>query len=126
MLCSHGIRNGAVTMYISTLTGTFEIANADPRPPNPDDMIGLAMATLRTMPIQGMRYPPQEGGSGWYIWGGEQTSQSADFYTPIKARDLGDYIPNIHPFLDLPPGFRFQTDLKGKQKVWFDGSLLEI
>jgi hypothetical protein len=120
------LRDGTVAMYISTLTGTFEIANADPRPPHPDEGLGLAMDTLRTMPIQGMRYPPQEGGSGWYIWGGEQTSQAADFFTAIKVRDIGDYIPNIHPFLDLPPGFRFQTDLRGKQKVWFDGSLLEF
>ena len=44
----------------------------------------------------------------------------------IQVRDLGDYVPNLHPFLDLPPGFRFQTDTRGKQKVWFDGSLLDV
>jgi len=113
-------------MFISTLTGTFEVANVDPRPPLPDEMLGLALQTLRTMPLNGLRYPPRDGGSGWYIWGGETMSQTADFFTPIKVRDLGDYVPNLHPFLDLPAGFRFQTDTRGKQKVWFDGSLLEF
>jgi hypothetical protein len=113
-------------MFISTLTGSFEIADVDPRPPHPDEMLGLALDTLRTLPLRGLRYPPQEGASGWYIWGGENMSQSADFFTPIKVRDLGDYVPNIHPFLDLPPGFRFETDTRGHQKVWFDGSLLNV
>lgn len=113
-------------MFISTLTGSIEVADIDPRPPNPDDMMGLALETLRTMPINGMRYPPADGSSGWYIWGGETRSESADFFSPIQVRDLGDYVPNLHPFLDLPPGFRFKTDTRGKQKVWFDGSLLDV
>ena len=111
-------------MFISTLTGSFEIADVDPRPPHPDEALGLALDTLRTMPLNGLRYPPQEGGS--YIWGGETMSESADFFSPIQVRDLGDYVPNLHPFLDLPPGFRFLTDTKGHQKVWFDGSLLDV
>jgi hypothetical protein len=53
-------------------------------------------------------------------------SQTADFFTPIQVRDLGDYVPNLLPFLDLPPGFRFLTDTKGHQKAWFDGSLLDV
>ena len=113
-------------MFISTLTGSFEIADVDPRPPHPDEALALAMETLRTMPLNGLRYPPQEGGSGWYIWGGETMLQTADFFTAIKVRDLGDYVPNLHPFLDLPPGFRFQTDTKGQQKVRFDGGLLDV
>ena len=113
-------------MFISTLTGSFEIADVDPRPPHPDEALGLALETLRTMPLNGLRYPPQEGGSGWYIWGGETMLQTADFFTAIMVGDVGDYIPNVHPFLDLPPGFRFQTDTKGKLKVWFDGGLLDV
>lgn len=113
-------------MFISTLTGSIEIADVDSRPPSPDDMLGLALETLRTMPINGLRYPPADGSSGWYIWGGETMSESADFFSPIQVRDLGDYVPNLLPFLDLPPGFRFRTDTRGKQKVWFDGSLLNV
>lgn len=88
--------------------------------------LGLALDTIRTMPLNGLRYPPADGGSGWYIWGGENMSQSADFFSPIPVRDLSDYIPNILPFLDLPPGFRFQTDTRGHQRAWFDGSLLDV
>ena len=54
------------------------------------------------------------------------TLQTADFFTAVKVRDLGDYIPNLHPFLDLPPGFRFRIDTKGDQKVGFDGKLLDV
>ena len=89
-------------------------------------MLGLALDTLRTMPLNGLRYHPANGASGWYVWGGENISESADFFSPIRVRHLSDYVPNVLPFLDLPPGFRFLTDNSGHQKVWFDGSLLDV
>ena len=113
-------------MRIVTLHGSIDIPNVDPRRPKPDEALGLAMDTLRTMPLNGMRYLADEGGSGWYIWGGEQMQQTANFFTPVQVRDLSDYVSNLEPFLDLPPGFRFQTNSRGKQKVWFDGSLLDV
>lgn len=113
-------------MRISTRIGSIEVPNVDPRRPHPDDIVGLALDTLRLMPLNGLRYPAQEGASGWYIWGGEEFSQSAGFFSPIPVRELGDYVTNIQPFLDLPPGFRFLTDLSSRQKAWFDGSLLDI
>ena len=113
-------------MHISTRSGSIEIPNVDPRRPNPDDMLGLAVETLRLSPINGLRYPSADGASGWYIWGGEKFSLSADFFSPIQVRYLGDYIPNIQSFLDLPPGFRFSIDDQGHQKAWFDGSLLDV
>ena len=94
-------------MRITTLHGAIDIPNVDARRPRPDDALGLAMDTLRTMPLNGMRYMSQEGGSGWYIWGGDEVRQTADFFTAIQVRDLGDYVSNLEPFLDLPPGFRF-------------------
>jgi hypothetical protein len=112
-------------MRITTLVGSIEIPDIEPRRPHPDEALGLALDTVRLTPLNGMRYLPQEGGSGWYLWGGEEMSHSADFFSPIQIQYVSDYIPNILPFLDLPPGFRFETDMKGRQKVWFDGSLLE-
>jgi hypothetical protein len=106
--------------------GAIEIADVEPRRPQPTDGMGLAMATLREMPLNGMRYLPPEGSSGWYIWGGETKEETADFFTAIQVQDIDDYIPNIRPFLDLPPGFRFRIDKGGRQKVWFDGSLLDV
>jgi len=113
-------------MRITTRHGSIDIPNIDPRPPQPNDAIGLAVDTLRTMPLNGLRYLPQEGGSGWYIWGGDEMLQRADFFSPVQVRYLGDYVAGLQPFLDLPPGFRFLTDNRGRQKVWFDGSLLDV
>ena len=113
-------------MRITTLHGSIDIPNVDARRPQPNDALGLAMETLRTMPLNGMRYLADDGGSGWYIWGGEQLQQTADFFTPVQVRDLGNYVSNLEPFLDLPPGFRFETNNRGRQKVWFDGGLLDV
>ncbi|MEJ2297130.1 MAG: hypothetical protein P8X94_01230 [Woeseiaceae bacterium] len=104
-------------MYLSTSIGTIEIPNVDPRQPLPDEMISLALDTLRTMPLNGLRYLPAEGGSGWYVWGGDEMSEAADFFTPIQVRYVTDYVPNIRPYLALPPGFRFQTDQRAHQKA---------
>ena len=113
-------------MYISTIGGTLDIPNVDARPPGSEDAVGLALDTVRLLPLNGMRYMPPEGGSGWYIWGGEERSEAADFFTAIQVKYLSDYVPNVLPLLALPAGFRFRIDKGGKQKVWFDGSLLEF
>jgi hypothetical protein len=113
-------------MYLSTKIGTIEIPDVEPRQPLPDEMISLALDTLRMTPLNGLRYLPEAGGSGWYIWGGEEMSQAADFFSPIEVRYVTDYVPDILPYLALPPGFRFQTDHKAHQKAWFDGSLLAV
>lgn len=113
-------------MHITTPHGSIEIPNVDPRRPLPDEMMLLASETLRLKPLNGLRYPPADGASGWYIWGGDTFSQSADFFSPIHVRHLGDYVPNIQSFLDLPPGYRFLIDDHGQPKAWFDGSLLDV
>lgn len=113
-------------MRISTPSGSLEFPDIDPRRPHPDDMLGLALDTLRLMPINGLRHPPTTGSCGWYVWGGETLSESADFFSPIPVRHLSDYVPNILPFLDLPPGFRFLVDNTGRKEAWFDGSLLDV
>ena len=113
-------------MRISTPSGSLDIPNIEPRRPDPDEMLGLALETLRMTPLNGLRHPPADGASGWYIWGGETFSQSADFFSPIQVRHLSDYIRNVLPFLDLPPGYRFLIDDRGHKKAWFDGSLLDV
>jgi hypothetical protein len=113
-------------MRISTPGNTIEIPNVDPRPPQPDDMLLLALDTLRLKPLNGMRHPPESGISGWYVWGGEEFSQAADFFSPVQVGQIGDYVPNIQALLELPPAFRFRIDDGGKTKVWIDGSLLDV
>ena len=113
-------------MRVSTLMGAIEIVDVEPRRPAPTDGMGLAMATLRELPLNGMRYLPPEGSSGWYIWGGEHKQETADFFTAIQVQDIDDYIPNVRPLLDLPPGFRFRVEKGSRPKAWFDGSLLDV
>ena len=113
-------------MRVTTPKGSIDIPNVEPRRPLPEEALGLAMETLRDLPLNGMRYMPPEGGSGWYIWGGAHKSETADFFTAVQVRDVGDYLPNVRPFLDLPPGFCFLIDRGSRQKVWFDGSLLDV
>jgi len=113
-------------MRIVTPSGAIEVPDIDPRRPLSDEMLLLASDTVRLTPLNGLRYPPESGSSGWYIWGGEEFSQAADFFTPIQVRHLNDYVPNIMPFLDLPPGFRFLIDGSSRKKVWLDGTLLDV
>jgi hypothetical protein len=113
-------------LHIATSKGSIDIPNVDPRRPNPDETLCLAMETLRMLPLNGLRYPLAEGSSGWYIWGGEQMLQTADFFSAVKVRDVGDYLPNIAPFLALPPGFRFRIEKGASPKAWFDGKLLDV
>jgi len=113
-------------MRISTPSGSIDVPDEEPIRPLPNDMLGLAVETVRLVPINGQRHPPGEGTSGWYIWGGNERSEAANFFSPIHVQELGDYLPNILPYLDLPPGFRFRIDNKGLKDVWFDASLLDV
>lgn len=113
-------------MRISTLKGYIDVPGADPRRPQPTDGLGLAMETLRDLPLNGIRYLMPEGSSGWYIWGGQHKRETADFFSAIQVRDIGDYLPNIRPFLDLPPGYCFLIEKGSDPKIWFDGSLLDV
>lgn len=113
-------------MHISTPSGSIDVPNEEPSRPLPHEMLGLAVETVRLIPINGRRHPPEEGTSGWYIWGGDKSSEAADFFSPIQVQHLGDYLPNILPYLDLPPGYRFLIDNKGRKDVWFDESLLDV
>ncbi len=113
-------------MRISTPSGSIDVPNAESSRPLPNEMLGLAVETVRLIPTNGLRHPPEEGTCGWYIWGGDELSEAADFFSPIHVQHLGDYLPNILPYLDLPPGYRFLIDNKGRKDVWFDQSLLDV
>jgi hypothetical protein len=111
-------------MQVKVLGGSVDVPGADAIRPRPDDMLGLAIETLRLTPINGLRYPPENGSCGWYIWGGDVQSLAADFYTAIQARELSDYIPDVAPYLNLPPGYRFTIPKAGDAEVWLDEKLL--
>ena len=95
-------------------------------PPLPDTKIGIAKNVLEGLvPINGLRHPPSEETSGWYIWAGATLSSADDFFSPLHVSHLGDWCPQAVPYLALPPGWRFLL-AHGNEDVWFDPDLLKV
>jgi hypothetical protein len=93
-----------------------------------DNLIGVAIDTFKpgNWPINGLRHPLEAGQSvGWYIWAGENFSESADFFKPMHILHLVEFCPLLLPYLGLSPGWRFLL-ADGYEDVWYDGSLLNI
>ncbi len=76
------------------------------------------------LPLNGVRYPAEGDTSGWYIWGGEETSKDEDFFLPLHISHLHEIAPNIIKYLSLPPGWRFLVVPGEYEDVWQDGTLL--
>ncbi|MNF84421.1 hypothetical protein D3C84_667820 [compost metagenome] len=77
------------------------------------------------LPINGLRHPPENDSTGWYIWAGEDLSNDADFFKPLHVTHLPDWCPEVEKYLGLPPVWRFL--IAGEyEDVWFDDSLLNI
>lgn len=91
--------------------------------PTPDDLkVGIARGGEG--PIHGLRHAPEGDTSGWYIWRGE-LSDADDFFSPLHAEHLVDELPEVVPFLALPPGWRFLL-ASDYEDVWYDQTLLDI
>ena len=76
------------------------------------------------MPLNGLRHRPEGDTTGWYIWAGEELSADPDFFVPLHVEHLGEWCPQVLPYLALPPGWRFLI-APGYEDVWPDDSLLE-
>jgi len=103
--------------------GLCERFGVEFRPSPADAKLGLALATLNERPINGLRHPPKGDTSGWYVWAGERLSSADDLFQPVHADHLSEILPEIIPYLGLPPGWRFQV-APGHEDVWFDATLL--
>ena len=86
--------------------------------------IGFALSTKGEVPINGLRHPPQGDTTGWYLWCGEEWSDSPDFFQPIHTHHLYTDFPNVVRFLGLAPGYRFLL-AEDHLDVWYDPSLLK-
>lgn len=93
-----------------------------------ESIVGISENTNGVyMPINGLRHPPKDESSGWYIWSGEHLGQSDDFFKPKHAKHLTARCPQILKFLALPPGYRFLIDVnKDYADVWYDPTLLDV
>lgn len=89
---------------------------------DPDMKVGIALATLADLPLNAMRHRPKNGTTGWYIWGGD-LSEAPDFFLPLHAAHLPDYVPQLGPYLALAPGWRVLI-APAQLDVWYDASLL--
>jgi hypothetical protein len=87
-----------------------------------ESISGIALATLSLRPLNGLRHPPTETTSGWYIWGGE-FKNDPDFFQPNCTYHVIDQFPELSDLLALPPGSRWLWDGSYVDQ-WFDESLL--
>lgn len=70
-------------------------------------------------PINGVRCRPESGTTGWYLWAGEMMSDAPDFFVPLHVSHLEEWCPDVLPYLELPPGWRFLI-APDHEDVWFD------
>lgn len=91
-------------------------------PPSHEAKLGIALATIREFPINGLRVRV-DGTCGWFIWGGGEASTDPNFYQPLHVAHIPEYLPSVASYLSLPPGYRFQI-ADGHEDVWFDPALL--
>jgi len=58
-------------------------------------------------PINGLRVQPDGDTTGWYIWAGEEWSDDPDYFVPLHVEHLHSWCPQVIPYLQVPPGWRF-------------------
>ncbi|HYD79447.1 MAG TPA: hypothetical protein VEC06_06540 [Paucimonas sp.] len=95
-----------------------------PQMPAVGSKLGIALSTLGSLPIHGLRHKEENGTHGWYIWCGGEMSKDDDFFSPLHIEHIDQFLPAIFGYLALPPGYRFLVDGKGYEDVWFDPALL--
>jgi hypothetical protein len=94
-----------------------------PHTPAPGSKLGLALSTIGSQPINGLRHQEESGTNGWYIWCGAEMLKDPEFFSPLHIEHIADRLPIVSDYLSLPPGYRFQIDDKGYEDVWFDPEL---
>lgn len=89
-------------------------------PITPQTMIAIAMQTIGKMPVYGTRVAQKESGeAGWFIHCGD-FSEAKDFYQPIHAKHIREYLPLVEAYLALSPGYKFIINDKGYEDVWIE------
>jgi hypothetical protein len=95
-----------------------------PMPPEETFKIGISEGALNgERPLNGLRHPPDDGTTGWFIWAGTDLSEDPSFFKPYHLYHLHEACPAILPYLALPPGWRFLI-AEDHEDVWFDAVLL--
>jgi hypothetical protein len=93
----------------------------------PNQKIGISLNVKeKILPINGLRLHPENGTSGWFIWGGLEFEKRDDFFEPLHFNHIQLWCPEIIKYLGLPPSYRFLVDFKGYEDVWQDKTLLNF
>mgnify|MGYP006883223029 CR=1 len=87
-------------------------------PCDPELKLGIALTTLHLLPPRALRHRQENGTCGWYIYGGEYSSDT-DFFEPLRVAPIDKYCPAIVPYLALAPGWGVVL-APGYEDVWFD------
>ena len=96
-----------------------------PQVPSPGSNVGISESALvGSRPLHGLRHPPEGDTSGWYLWSGE-LSDAPDFFRPCHVEHVAEVLPEVIPYLSLPPGWRFSI-ASGHEDAWEDPSLLDV
>jgi hypothetical protein len=98
-----------------------------PDPPAAGTMVGIAPSRPHGMlPLNALRHPAAGRSNGWFVWrGGEIPQDQDDFFVPLHVEHLPDHVPELVPYLALPPGWRVLL-APGYEDVWFDESCLNV
>ncbi|WP_120632925.1 hypothetical protein [Ruegeria sp. EL01] len=90
------------------------------------DKVGISQSAMDgVLPLNGLRHPYTSGTTGWYLWGGEELSDAADFFRPLHVGHLQEFCKLSLKYLLLPPGWRFLTN-GSYEDIWFDPSPLNV
>ena len=74
-------------------------------------------------PINGVRYWPESGTCGWYLWSGEELSRDLNHFVALCVSHFESRHPALSKYLGLPPGWRFLV-APGYEDVWYDEDVL--
>ena len=78
------------------------------------------------LPIHGLRHPQTESTTGWYIQSGDY-QETDSFFVSMHAKHVLDNWPELVPYLNLAPGWRFLINTEdGYEDIWEDSALLDI
>jgi hypothetical protein len=95
--------------------------------PEPGTMIGIAPSRGQgVQPLNALRHPPQGQSNGWYVWrGGAIPRDQDDFFVPSHVEHLVDRVPELVPYLALPPGWGVVL-APDYEDLWYDAGPLDV
>jgi hypothetical protein len=87
---------------------------------NPSDRVAIVLQSLGQQPIYAVRVALQKQDNvSWFIHCGEYSSAD-DFYQPLHASHLQQYLHEILPYLALEHGHHVIIDKYGYEDVWMN------